>query len=151
METTLKHQILSNYLSQQMSSHTPPQTGMSVPTSEELDEFKNYVKTWIEIDNAVKKLQQAVRERNALKKQVTEKITGFMGKFNIEDLNTKDGKLRYRVTQVKVQPKPTEIKTKLIEYFSPDTTAEELTKKIFDSDTIVEKHSLRRFRPTSTA
>jgi hypothetical protein len=150
MDSTLKNQILSQYLSHQMSTAVANNTGGTgggaLPTPEELEEFKNCVKAWIDMDNNVKKLQQAMRERNAIKKQITEKITNFMSKFNIEDLNTKDGKLRYRVTQVKVTPKPTEIKTKLIEYFSPETTAEELTKKIFDNNTVVEKHSLRRFK-----
>jgi len=149
MDSTLKNQILSQYLSQQISTTASSSSSggaNALPTPEELEEFKNCVKAWIEIDNNVKKLQQAMRERNAIKKQVTEKITNFMSKFNIEDLNTKEGKLRYRVTQVKVTPKPTEIKTKLIEYFSPETTAEELTKKIFDNNTVVEKHSLRRFK-----
>jgi hypothetical protein len=148
MDSTLKTQILSQYLSQQMSTTTASSSTNTntLPNPEELEEFKNCVKAWIEIDNTVKKLQQAMRERNAIKKQITEKITNFMSKFNIEDLNTKEGKLRYRVTQVKVTPKPTEIKTKLVEYFSPETTAEELTKKIFDNNAVVEKHSLRRFK-----
>lgn len=149
MDATLKNQILSNYLSQQMTATSPDTArAQQLPTPEELEEFKNFVKTWIEVDNSIKKLQQAVRERNAIKKQITEKITSFMGKFNIEDLNTKEGKLRYRVTQVKVTPRPTTIKTKLLEYFSPDTSAEELTRKVFESDQIVEKHSLRRFKAT---
>lgn len=147
METSLKGQLMSSYLSQQIAATNDNELReIHVPTQQEMDEFKNYVKAYIEVDNAVKKLQGAIRERNGLKKQISQKITQFMSKFNIEDLNTNDGKLKYRVSKVKVPVRPKEAKVKLLEYFSTETSAEELAKKVFESDSTVEKHSLRRFR-----
>lgn len=174
MEAALKQQILKNYLTQQVhatndmnasnfdansivsdaessvySNLNPIKMNtVNIPCPEELEEFKDYVKKWTTIDMDITKLQAALRERNSVKKQITQKIIGFMSKYNIEDLNTKDGKLSYRVTQVKVQPKKAEIRTKLLEHFSPETTAQELCDKVLESAETVEKHKLQRKKQT---
>lgn len=163
----IKNQIINNYLSQQLMAsgqngggvaqqqqqHQPADMSRAVkqieiPDPQILEEFKNQVKAWIEIDNTVKKLQGMIRERNIAKQQLTNTILGFMSRYNIEDLNTKDGKLRYKVSQVKVPLSKTTIQSRLMEYYDPNLSAEELAAKVFETTTEVkEKHSLRRFKP----
>ena len=114
------------------------------PSREDLETFKNLVKLYIDVTTETKKIQQTLREKNTLKKELTKKITNFMSMYKYEECNFKDGGiLKYKVRQVKVQPKTTEIKNNLIQHFSTDTTAEELAKKIFEPKAI-EKHSLLR-------
>ena len=103
----------------------------------------------MEVDNAVKKLQAAIKERNSAKNIIAQRILSFMCKFNIEDLNTKEGKLKYRVSQVRAPISQSTIKARLIENYDQvvdsKMSIDDLTKKIFDNDRAVkEKHSLRR-------
>lgn len=76
-------------------------SGQELPDSASLDEFKNQVRIWMELDHSIKQLQQLSRERRTFKKLLTEKILTFMARFNIDDLNTKDGRLLYKMTYVR--------------------------------------------------
>jgi hypothetical protein len=140
--------IINSYLSQQLVADQPnPKYEIQVvdaPSQDELDDFKNHVRIWMEVDNSIKKMQAAIKERNVAKTMLSQKILTFMAKFNIEDLNTKEGVLRYRVTQVKAPISQTIIKSKLTENYDPRLTADELSSKIFDNRQVMEKHSLRR-------
>lgn len=145
-----KETLLNSYLDQQAeaSSDGLLQTVAATPSTEELDQFKNKVRTWMEIDNTVKKLRGVIRERNSAKAELTKSILEFMAKFNIEDLNTKEGKLRYKVSNVKPPQSKQKLKEKLIEHYSPEMNAEDLAKLVFDSPPgVIEKHSLRRLNP----
>lgn len=159
---TLKGQLIHNYLNHQLSTVGGERTSdfddddsramqpMELPDNDVLEEFKSQVRMYNEIDNQIMKLQAAMRERKALKKQLTEKILKFMGRYNIEDLNTKDGKLRYRTSTVKVGVSKADIKQRLIENYGKVQNIEELTNLIFASQETTQKVTLRRLRPTGT-
>lgn len=74
---------------------------VEVAPAEELDDFKNQVRLYLEIDNTLKKLKAAVKERLRARRELSARILDFMGRYHIEELNTRDGKLRYRVVNVK--------------------------------------------------
>lgn len=140
---------LQSYLSQQLMASDENNSVIQqtpIPTDEELDQFKNYVKNFIDIDNDVKKLKGAIRERNSVKKEISSYIVAFMGKFNIEDLNTKQGKIRYQITHVKKPLTEKTIKTKLLENHTPDISPEDLSKSIFDTRPTVQRHVLKRMQ-----
>lgn len=140
-ETNIKNQIINNYLSQQLMVQEKP---IDVPSADELEDFKNCVRIWMEVDSNVKKLQTMIKERNVLKKEVTVKILSFMSRYNIEDLNTKEGKLRYKVTRVKAPLSQKDIKEKIQETMrEPGITATDLTTKVFERQ-LVPKHTLKR-------
>lgn len=109
-----------------------------------LEEFKNQVKVWWELDTAIKRLQIAVRERKKAQSVMNAKILDFMKKYSVEDLNTKDGVLRYKTAYVKAPLSQKSIKDKLTEYFNRDPAALTILKKVFDEREKVEKVSLRR-------
>ena len=168
METdSLKGQLINHYLTHQLrevdyggeeggSSSAPANQLQSVdlPDNAVLEEFKNQVRVWIDLDNTIRKLKQATSERNVLKKQLTEKILRFMSKYNIEDLNTKDGsKLRYKVSHVKPTVSKADIKERLVANYGKVDNLDELTKIVFDvaTEQRVEKVSLRRFNAPANA
>lgn len=122
---------------------------VNAPDNMSLDEFKHQVKLWIELDNQIKQMAQIMKEKKAVQRVLTAKVLTFMATYNIEDLNTKDGKLRYKVTQVKPTVKQTMIKKKLYDYFEHDKTlAEQVVTAVFDQDSAakIEKPSLRRLK-----
>jgi hypothetical protein len=120
---------------------------VETPNTEHLEVFKQNVKLWIELDNQCKKLSQLAREKKTVQRALTERILTFMTRYNIEDLNTKDGKLRYKVMRVKPTIKQKTIKQKLNEYFSDNPElGEKVMKTVFEEPTPVEKHQLRRLK-----
>lgn len=121
---------------------------VEVPTNEILEEFKTRVRNWIEVDNNIKKLQMIVREQQALKRQLTTYVLEFMSKYNIEDLNTKDGKLRYKVSVTKAPVTRASIRSRLVEMYGKTTNIQELIDYAFTSDEKVEKPTLRRLKNT---
>jgi len=118
---------------------------IDVPSATELEDFKNCVRMWLEVDINIKKLQALVKERGVLKRELGAKIVSFMSRFNIEDLNTREGKLRYKVTQVKTPLSQTQIKSKIETSYQVGMPVNELTSKVFERET-KDKHSLRRFK-----
>ena len=70
--------------------------------AQELQGFKNKVSQWLELDEKISHLEKQVRELKKIRnKQLEPEITGFMRKFNINDLNTGTGKLRCNARNTK--------------------------------------------------
>jgi hypothetical protein len=129
------------------------ETMVNPPNNIMLEEFKHQVKMWMEIDNQIKTLQQTVREKRAVREALTPKILSFMSKFNIEDLNTREGKLRYRVLRVKPPLRQSEMKERLSEVLTAHDPSKVLQQKVFEqvfedppNKMVVEKPALRRIK-----
>lgn len=154
MDNHIKGQILNNYLTQQLmttedqDSSKQQVQSVDLPDSHNLDEFKNQVKSWIEIDNQIRKLQALIKERNSHKTTLTVKILNFMSKYNIEDLNTKDGKLRFKQSRQKRNATLKDIKTRLSEYYGSTDSVEQLAEKVFEPK-FEERQYLRRLKPSN--
>lgn len=114
------------------------------PTPEELEEFKHQVAQWIHLDDQVRKLVVAVKERKTAMNALNPIIQAFMMKYNYDDLSTQSGKIRTTKRTVKAPIKMSEVKNKILELDSGD----ELVKKIFEAERpTMEKTSLRRIIP----
>jgi len=116
------------------------------PTDVLLDEFKSQVRTWMELDNIIKNLQTALRDRRLYKKHLTTKIVDFMNRYNIEDLDTREGSLRSRVTYAKSPLSQKAIRDGIANYFANNTAiGTQVTDAIFNSNRErIERVSLRR-------
>jgi hypothetical protein len=144
--------MMRNYLLQQAAQHddvsslVEDQENQAVDGIDELllEEFKNQVKVWWELDTNIKRLQNALREYKKKQSVMSGKILEFMQRYNIEDLNTKYGVLRCKQTYVKAPLSQKTVKEKLFEHFSSDPRAVELLKQIFEERDKKEKVSLRR-------
>lgn len=114
------------------------------PTPEELEEFKNQVAQWIHLDEQVKKLSIAIRERKCALAALTPIVQSFMHKFNYDDLNTQSGKIRTTTRVVKTPVTLTDVRVKLLELEGGDA----LVHKIFEENRgTKEKTSIRRIVP----
>ena len=58
-------------------------------------DFKTNVKTWLELDDDIQTLNEALKARKKKKEEITPKLTEFMNSYQINDLNTKDGQLKF--------------------------------------------------------
>jgi len=112
-----------------------------------LEQFKEYVRAWLELDNTIKKAQKFMKEKRQQRDQLSASISKFMCKYDIEDLHTKEGRIRCKVTQVKAPINQKVVKDKITTIFNGDQEkSQEILKKIYDERDVVEKVSLRRLR-----
>lgn len=114
------------------------------PSSEELDMFKQQVQQWAKLDDQMRKLSVALRERRVQQKALGSKIQEFMVQYSYDNLNTNTGRIRSTVRQVKQPMKLNEIKEKV-----KQIAGTEIADKIFDEEgrPLVERRSLRRIVP----
>jgi prefoldin subunit 5 len=119
-----------------------------VPDNEILEEFKTQVRNYMECDNNIKKLATVKKELQATKRELTKKIQEFMAKYNIEDLNTKDGKLHYKVTTSKAPVTRSSIRQRMLDMFGKASSVQELLDYVFTNDEKVKRVTLKRLKCT---
>jgi hypothetical protein len=107
-------------------------------------DFKQQVRAWLELDIQVKRLQQGVRERRKMQDSLTQKILQFMESNNIEDLNTKNGLIRYKVRSSSKKLAPTKIKEQLYDHFKNDTTSLGVLDSLFNFKIVKQEPVLSR-------
>jgi hypothetical protein len=140
------HAMINNIVNNDIAIDNTSQAMTESMNEALLEEFKGHVKDWLELDNQLKRLAAAAKERRKRKNDINLKILEFMGRFNIEDLNTKEGIIRYRKTYVKEPLTQKTIKTKLEELFKNDQDIFEKVQRIFTEREKIEKASLRRLK-----
>ena len=90
-----------------------------VPGDDDLEAFKEDVRTWLRIDESIRNLQAALRERNAAKRALTTSVGAFMSRYNVEDLRTLDGaRLRYRTSLVRAPLSHVDIRDRIARHIA---------------------------------
>tara|TARA_B110000037_G_C17069828_1_gene485372 strand:+ start:238 stop:735 length:498 start_codon:yes stop_codon:yes gene_type:complete len=110
----------------------------------EFVEFKNTVKTWLELDDDIKTLRKAVNERNKKKKDLTPLILKYMQDNKIYNLNTQSGKLKCRTSIRTKSLNNKTIKEKLINYFKNVNTGNNVADYLLKNKEKIEKVTLSR-------
>jgi predicted nucleic acid-binding Zn-ribbon protein len=136
------------------------------PSAEETDLFKQQVAEWLKLDDQVRKLNIAIRERRTHQRALSTKVQEFMIKYKYDNLNTTQGVIKSNVRTVRQPLKLGDVRTKLDEMFNEVviestsgentlqdhsevyTKLKEMIEKIFDGErpTVV-KQSLNRRIP----
>lgn len=118
------------------------------PTEEDMAEFKNQVKEWTKIDEQIKKLSIAIRERRIHQRALGTQIQDFMKKHDYDKLETQSGRINSIIRTVPVALKMNDIREQILQYSSQGITGEELVARIFDAERpMIERRSLRRSAP----
>ena len=110
----------------------------------ELNQFKAMVKKWLSYDDEIRVLQNALKDRRAKKNELTPQVMDFMKNHEIEDLNTKDGKLKCYTSNRKKALTQKDIKHKLLGYFKNENKGEKCVEYVFGDREIKEVMNLRR-------
>lgn len=117
-----------------------------------LEAFKCDVRTWIELDDSIQRLMVAIKERRAAKKVLTERILAFMANHDIHDLNARECRICSKVSFVRSPLSHTDIKDRICNYFSSNTTAaQELNGAVFGNRVRQERIILRRLKAEPAA
>lgn len=159
--TTLKRQLLENYLKQQQASDRKYEPSVvsnndnnndtlvvyDPPENMGIEEFKIYLKKWTELDAFIKKARDIIKEKKKQQVKLSEIITKFMIKNDIEDITSKNFKIKCKVNQVKKPVTQKVLKERITDYFQNNQSeSKELIKKVFDDRQVIEKVSLRSLK-----
>lgn len=129
--------------------HQQSEQPNELPDNISIEDFTTLVQKWIELDNWLKKSQDILKEKRKQKDKLKEVITHYMSKYNIEDLNTSEGKIRCKMQYVKSGVNQKVVKNKIAEFMRDnEEQCNALITKIFNEREKVEKMSLRRIKIT---
>jgi hypothetical protein len=106
--------------------------------------FKQNVKDWVTLDDDIKTLQDAIKKRKKRINELTPIILDFMKRFNINDLNTQNGQLRYTTSLLAKPVNKNFLLSKLGEFFKDNEKSQVLTTYIYDNRIKEEKVKLKR-------
>jgi len=112
--------------------------------NEDFLEFKKNVKEWLTLDDDILTLQNAIKERRSKKNELTPKIIEYMDKYEINDLNTNNGKLKFSKT---LQTKPLNkqfLVLRLGDFFKDFNKGEKIASYILENRDKAEVMKLRR-------
>ena len=142
-DDALKKTLLENYL----KNREPilPVDDINYDNEISLDEFKRYVEKYFDTDNTLRKLKILNQEKKREKDKLSEIIMTYMNKYNIEDLNTKFGKIRCKTSFVNSPVSQKNIKEQIATLLDDDATKSKVLQ-VFDTRNKVEKTSLRRLK-----
>ena len=117
----------------------------------DFERFKAIVKYYTKTDNEIKEIKSKMKLLTAEKKRrqeiiqsITPTITDFMSKNEIDELNSKEGVIKYRKSMVKSPLTQKMIKDQLYETFGAAEDLKITLDKIFVQREKIEKESLKR-------
>lgn len=108
------------------------------------DKLKIEVKDYLELDDQIKAINKALKERRNRKKALTESILENMKKFQIDFMSTKNGKLTYSESKRKEPLNKKNLITGLNTYFKNEDESKRVSKVVLESRKDVVKVTLRR-------
>lgn len=110
-------------------------------------EFKENAKLWLKLDDDIKKLNDAIKERKNKKNEITPTLLDFMESHNINDLNTSDGNLKFHKS---LRSKPLSKKyliNRLGDFYKNMNKGEKIVNFIYNNREKTEISNLKRVYP----
>ena len=91
---------------------------MPKPSDEDTELFRQRSAEWVKLDDQVRKLTCAIKERRTHQRVLAAKVQEFMIKFGYDNIKTSQGIITSNVRNVKQTLKVSDIRTKLEELFT---------------------------------
>ena len=109
------------------------------------EQLVNNIKEWIKIDSDISQFRAQIKEKNALKKKLTEDLVIVMKKNEIDCFDINDGSLVYKQSKVKKPINSKTLLTSLQSYYKDNPKiAEDLTKHVMDNREEQIKETIKR-------
>lgn len=142
VSTTLTQMVA--HAQQQPSETAVVDTTTPLTEQQELQNLRQIIVTWREIEGEVSTLNAQIREKNKRKKALEEMILRIMKKYNIGalDLKGSGGRLLYRKQTTKAALNPKTLTTLLMGHLKSETAAAEAIKYITDNREAKPRESL---------
>jgi hypothetical protein len=106
--------------------------------------LKKAVQEYLDIDNEIITLQKAIKERKQKKEKLGELIIGTMKNNEIQQMNLKENKLVYTVSQTKTPINKDYLNKVLLNYFNNEHKTADVLNHIFENRGRKEKVRLKR-------
>lgn len=117
-----------------------------VVAQSEFDEFKDTVRLFVASDRQISQLSAQLKQLRADNVSRREAICKFMGDRDIEDLHTRDMRLKLKTAQVKPPLKKAELHERVATFLGGEDKAADFFEKVYNDRESVEKTSLRRLK-----
>ena len=124
------------------ASEEPKVTAAAGPETKA--QLVQYIKSWIEVDNDMRKLQKDMKTLWDNKKTLTDALVNVMKSNEIDVFDINDGKLVYAKTKVKVPINKTNLFAVLMQHYNDEEAAKKLREFIMDSRQEKIMESIRR-------
>ena len=108
------------------------------------EEFVEVVKSWVTIDDEIRKKLIEIKELKDERKEFETFILEYMGKINESVIDISDGKLRKNKSNTKAGLKQESIQSALQDITQDTVKAMEMTKYIMDNRPTTERINLKR-------
>ena len=108
------------------------------------EQLKKDVKSYLEIDDQIKALNKALRERRTNKSKLADSILKTMKIFDVDNMNTKNGRLIYSVTKTKQPLNKKNLLSGLNLFFNNEEKSKEASDVVLSNRQIIEKITLKR-------
>ena len=115
------------------------------------EQLTTNVKSYLELDDQIKALNKALVERRKQKNKLFDAILDMMKKFEIDNMNTKNGRLIYNINKTTKPLNKTNLLSGLNLYFKNEDQAKSVSQVVLDNREKVEKIKLRRTINKKTA
>lgn len=146
VSTTLTQMVAHAQQLQQLQQSETAVVDTTTPLTEqqELQNLRQIIVTWREIEGEVSTLNAQIREKNKRKKALEEMILRIMKKYNIGalDLKGSGGRLLYRKQTTKAALNPKTLTTLLMGHLKSETAAAEAIKYITENREAKPRESL---------
>ena len=106
--------------------------------------LQSSVKEYLSLDDQIKALNKAVKERRDRKKKLSVSILSLMKQFEINNMNTSNGKLVYSVTKTKEPLTKKSLHRTLNIYFGSSDKANQLSQFVMENRKEIERVQLKR-------
>lgn len=117
----------------------------------ELTDFKEQVKSWLKYDNELKAINAKIKildnerkHRKKLMEKLSEMILKFMGSNEIDELNSREGIIKYKKSLVMAPLTQKKVIERLKEQFQSITDVDDRLNKVFKDREKVPKLCLKR-------
>jgi len=118
--------------------------GLFDDNNSEFIQFKEEVKEWLALDDDIRTLQDAIKKRKVRKDILNKNILEYMAKFKINDLNTKDGTIKFAKSLTTKPLNKQFLISKLGDFFRDFSKGEKVATFILNNRDKEEKFRLRR-------
>ena len=113
-------------------------------TNPEFIDFKENVKEWITLDDDIKTLNLALKERKQKKNELTPKVLEFMNEYEVHDVKTTDGQLKFSKSLTSKPLNKKYLVSRLGDFFKDYTKGEKAVDFIYENRDKEEKLKLKR-------
>jgi hypothetical protein len=117
------------------------------PSEEELEDFKNKINEWCKIDDQIKKLAIAIKERKKMQNALNSYIKDFMFKFNYHDVNVNNCRITAKKKEYLRPISVNDMKKNILE--NKNLSGDDLINVIFDPEKREkkQKETIKRILP----